>query len=158
MLPLLVLCYSSSEEVKLNEENEPEDPNFMTKLRDSDVLKDLPKDIAKKAMPFVVPSVVHDCCGATLKNLSWWLPQQQPTGSRSYMMSPSLICISSLSLCTSINKVASLSLYAYEKMVAEAAMVMKQDVKERGREALELELPFDEAGMLTELLEVMCLP
>eukprot|EP00931_Biecheleriopsis_adriatica_P065640 TRINITY_DN40132_c0_g1_i1.p1 TRINITY_DN40132_c0_g1~~TRINITY_DN40132_c0_g1_i1.p1 ORF type:complete len:1241 (-),score=317.82 TRINITY_DN40132_c0_g1_i1:51-3773(-) len=36
-----------------------------------------------------------------------------------------------------------------------ASFVMSKDVKARGREALELELPFDEAGMLRDLSEVI---
>jgi len=76
------------QEVELNDDNEPVDSNFMSKLKDAPFLKDLSKADRKKAMPF-------------------------------------------------------------------AAMVIKQDVKERGKEALELELPFDEAGMLKDLQDVV---
>ncbi|CAK0868219.1 unnamed protein product [Prorocentrum cordatum] len=42
-----------------------------------------------------------------------------------------------------------------KKVMPFASHAMKTEVKARGREALELELPFDESGMLQDLQEVI---
>uniref|UniRef100_A0A7S4SR08 leucine--tRNA ligase n=1 Tax=Alexandrium monilatum TaxID=311494 RepID=A0A7S4SR08_9DINO len=76
------------QQFELDEENSPVDKGFMRTIKDSDVMKAMPKTDIKKAMMF-------------------------------------------------------------------ASFTMGKEVKARGPEALELELPFDEAGMLQSLLEVI---
>mmetsp|Transcript_20311 Transcript_20311/g.62827 ORF Transcript_20311/g.62827 Transcript_20311/m.62827 type:complete len:488 (+) Transcript_20311:1-1464(+) len=76
------------QEFELDADNNPVDKAFMRRIKDAEVLKAMPKEDVKKAMPF-------------------------------------------------------------------ASFMMSKEVKARGPEALELQLPFDEAAMLRELAEVI---